>query len=209
MTSPDHADPSPRAPALNRVRERIRDGLGEEVVVDVLLALVAEEGDDVFDVVVVLLEGPGGDQMRPGAGADEQAELFGEASHLGDSLLAVDRDQGVDVAAVAGDDAGHEAVGDAFDQVPANLATHQGAGLVGFDRDDAAARVDRPERLPDADDRAAGADSADDRVGHDAGGQLTQHLRAEPAAVLLDVPLAVELLRGEVARLGTELASLR
>jgi hypothetical protein len=37
---------------------------------------------------------------------------------------------------------------------------------------------------------------------------LAQHLRAEPAAVLLDVPLVVELLRGEVARLGTELASL-
>jgi len=86
-----------------------------------------KKGDDVFDVVVVLLEGPGGDEMCPGAGADEQAELFGEASHLGDSLLAVDRDQGVDVAAVAGDDAGHEAVGDAFDQVLANLATHQGA----------------------------------------------------------------------------------
>jgi len=59
-----------------------------------------------------------------------------------------------------------------------------------------------------ADDRAAGADSADDRVRQDAGGQLAQHLRAEPAAVLLDVPLVVELLRGEVARLGTELASL-
>ena len=61
-------------------REQIRDGLGEEVVVDVFFALVAEEGDDVFDVVVVLLEGPGGDQVCPGAGADEQAELFGEAS---------------------------------------------------------------------------------------------------------------------------------
>src|SRR5436190_6087040 len=127
MTSPGHADPSPRAPAPDRGREQIRDGLGEEVVVDVLLALVAEEGDDVFDVVVLLPEGPGGDQVCPGAGADEQAELFGEASHLGDSLLAVNRDQGVDVAAVAGDDAGHEAVGDALDEVPADLATHQGA----------------------------------------------------------------------------------
>src|SRR6476620_10483833 len=127
MTSPDHADPSPRAPAPDRVRERIRDALGEEVVVDVLLALVAEEGDDVFDVVVILLEGARGDQVCPGAGADERAELFGEASHLGDSLLAVDLDQGVDVAAVSSDDAGHEAVGDAFDQVPANLATHQRA----------------------------------------------------------------------------------
>src|SRR6476620_1422842 len=74
MTSPDHADPSPRAPAPDRARERIRDGLGEEVVVDVLFALVAEEGDDVFDVVVLLLEGPGGDQVCPGAGADEQAD---------------------------------------------------------------------------------------------------------------------------------------
>jgi hypothetical protein len=55
MTSPDHADPSPRALALNRVRGLIRDGLGEEVVVDVLLALVAEEGDDVFDVVELQL----------------------------------------------------------------------------------------------------------------------------------------------------------
>jgi hypothetical protein len=43
--------------------------LREEVVVDVFLALVAEEGDDVFDVVVVLLESPCGDEMRPGAGA--------------------------------------------------------------------------------------------------------------------------------------------
>src|SRR5437773_2276828 len=102
MTSPDHADPSPRAPAPDRVPDQIQDGLGEEVVVDVLFALVAEEGDDVLDVVALLLEGPGGDQMCPGAGADEQAEPFGESSHLGDRLLAVHRDQGVDVAAVAG-----------------------------------------------------------------------------------------------------------
>ena len=86
-------------------------------------------------------------------------------------------------------------------------SSHLGDRLHAVHRDRrVAARVDRTDRLPDADDRAARADSADDRVRHDPRGQLAQHLRAEPAAVLLDVPFAVEQLRGEVAAATIDIA---
>jgi hypothetical protein len=146
-----------------------------------------------FDPVVKLLEFPGSDQVHTRTRADEQAELPGETAHLEDRLLAVDRDQGIDVVAVAGDDARNEAVGDALDQVPSHLATHQRARLVRFDRDDMAPRIDRAKCLPDTDNGAAGPHPANDGVGHNAGRQLSKHLRPQRSGhqtIVASVPLA-------------------
>jgi hypothetical protein len=59
-----------------------------------------------------------------------------------------------------------------------------------------------------ADDGAAGADPADQGVRDHAVRQLGERFRAEPGAVLLDVPLRIELLRREVSRLAAELGDL-
>src|SRR5208282_3874413 len=102
----------------------------EEVVVDVLLPLVAEEGDDVPEARVPRSQLAGSDKVRAGARAHEQPELAGQAAHLADRRVAVHRDYLVDDLPVPGEDAGDEAVGDALDQVPADLAAHQDARLV-------------------------------------------------------------------------------
>ena len=47
-----------------------------------------------------------------------------------------------------------------------------------------------------------------DRARHDPVGELREDLGSEPLAVLVDVPLVVELVRAEVARLVAELARL-
>src|SRR5712692_2857285 len=176
----------------------------EEVVVDVFFPLVAKERDDVPQAWVPCSQVAGGDQVRAGARAHEQPELAGQAAHLSDRRVAVHRDDLVDDVPVPGEDAGDEAVGDALDEVAANLAAHQGARLVGLDGDDPARWVALAEALAHADDGAPGADPADHGVRDRAAGQLGERLRAEPGAVLLNVPLGVELLRREVSRLAAE-----
>src|SRR5258708_26166186 len=105
----------------------------------------------------------------------------------------------MDEVRVPGEDAGDEAVGDALDQVPADLAAHQDARFVRLDGDHPARPVPLPEALTHADDGAPGAHPADHRVRDRAIRQLGERLRAEPGAVLLNVPLRIELLRREVS----------
>src|SRR5262245_36192343 len=88
----------------------------EGVVVDVLLPLVAEERDDVLEAGIPGRELPGGGQVRARTRSHEQPELAGQAAHLADRRVAVHRDYLIDDAAVPGEDAGDEAVGDALDQ---------------------------------------------------------------------------------------------
>jgi hypothetical protein len=68
----------------------------------------------------------GGEQVRAGTGAHKQPELAGQAAHLADRRVAVHRDYLVDDVPVPGEDAGDEAVGDALDEVPADLAQQSG-----------------------------------------------------------------------------------
>jgi hypothetical protein len=110
--------------------------------------------------------------------------------------------------AVPGEDAGDEPVGDALDQVPADLTAHQGARFVGLHGHHPAGRVAVPEALAHPHDRAAGAHPADHRVRDHPIRQLSQRLRAEPGAVLLNVPLRIELLRRVVSPLAAELGDL-
>src|SRR5260370_39350621 len=86
---------------------------------------------------------------------------------------------------------GDEAVGDALDQVPADLAAHQDARFVRLDGDHPARPVPLAEALTHADDGAPGAHSADHRVRDRAIRQLGERLRAEPGAVLLNLPLRI------------------
>lgn len=180
----------------------------EEVVVDVLLPLVAEEGDNVPEVGVPCSQLAGGEQVRAGTRAHEEPELAGQSAHLADRGVAVHPDNLVNHVPMAGEDAGDEAVGDSLDQVSAHLAAHQEARLVRLDGYHLAGPVPLAEALTHADDSASGADPADHGVGHRAVRQLSERLRAEPRAVLVDVPLRVELLRREIPRLATEFGDL-
>jgi len=96
--------------------------------------------------------------VRAGAGTDKQPELAGETAHLADRRAAVHRDYLIDDVPVPCEDAWDKTVGDAFDEVPADLAAHQGARLVGLDGDDPAEGIALAEALAHAHDRAAGAD---------------------------------------------------
>src|SRR5215469_1973916 len=93
----------------------------EEVVVDVLLSLVAEERDDVPQARAPCAQFAGGEQVRAGAGTHKQPELAGQPAHLADRRLAVDRDYLVDEVPVPGEDAGDKTIGDALDEVPADF----------------------------------------------------------------------------------------
>src|SRR3546814_6822674 len=72
-------------------------------------------------------------------------------SPLGDGLLAGDRQRRVHQFRMPREDAGHEAVGDAFDVVRADLAAQDGLRLGRLHREQPHVRVDRPEGLADAD----------------------------------------------------------
>src|SRR5215213_3199717 len=71
--------------------------------------------------------------------------------------------------------------------------------LRGLHREELYVRVDFPERLANPDQGPTGPHTHDHSVGHAALGKLGKYLRPEPRAVLLDVPLALELGRAEVA----------
>src|SRR5205814_4018180 len=141
--------------------------------------------DNVPEVRVLCSQVAGSEQVCARAGADKQPELACQAAHLADRRVAVHRDYLVDDVPVPGEDARNETVGDALDEVPANLAAHQGARLVGLDGYDPAAWVALAEALAHPHDRAAGADPADHRVRGHIVRQLGEGLRPEPGAVLL------------------------
>jgi hypothetical protein len=113
----------------------------EEVVVDVFLPFVAKERDDVPQGRVPRSQLAGSEKVRARTGTHEQPELAGQAAHLGDRRVAVHRDYLIDDVLVPGEDARDEAVGNAFNKVPTNLATHQGARLIGLDGNDPAGSV--------------------------------------------------------------------
>ena len=116
---------SPRS-GLSRRPGREWSGAGE-VVAEIFLALVAEEGDEGAQFRVALSLAPGSEQVCAGTGADEQPVLASQAAHLGDRGVAVHCDDLIDHLAVPGEDAGNEAVGDALDEVLADLSAHQRA----------------------------------------------------------------------------------
>jgi hypothetical protein len=76
-------------------------------------------------------------------GLNDRAERLG---HLADHRAAVHRGYLIDNVPVPGEDARDEAVGDALDEVPADLATQEGARLVGLDSESncCGAEVSRP-----------------------------------------------------------------
>src|SRR5690606_4523824 len=84
-------------------------------VVQVFLALVGEHGDHGAQFREALADAAGGDQVGAGAGAAQQAAPAGEPAHLFHRIGAGDAEEVADQVAVAGEDAGHETVGDAFD----------------------------------------------------------------------------------------------
>jgi len=102
---------------------------------------------------------------------------------------------------VSVDDAGNKAIGDSFDQVPADLAAHQRARFVRFDGDQVGFWVHLSEGLTDADQGSAGPDADDECLWTNASRKLIEYLRPEPASVLLDLPLVLELLGCKVSRL--------
>src|SRR3712207_4926881 len=106
------------------------------------------------------------------------------------------------------EDAGYETIGDAFYGVLARLAAQDGARLVRLDGEELCVRVDLAEGLPDADEGAAGSYAHDEGVGDGPFGELGEDLRPEPHAVLLDVPLGLELRGTEIAVLLSELFGL-
>jgi hypothetical protein len=150
----------------------------------------------------------GGDHVRAGTQAREQPGLASQAAHLDDRHDAVHRDHLVDGVLVPGEDPGDEAVGYALDEVPANLAAHQGAQFVGLDDDGPAGSVALAEALSHADDNAPGADPANHCVRDHAIWQPGERLRAELGAVQLSVPLRIELLRREVSGLPPSSATM-
>src|SRR3712207_1153508 len=83
--------------------------------------------------------------------------------------------------------------------VLARLAAQDGARLVRLDGEELCVRVDLAEGLPDADEGAAGSYAHDEGVGDGPFGELGEDLRPEPHAVLLDVPLGLELRGTEIA----------
>jgi hypothetical protein len=75
-------------------------------------------------------------------GPDVRAsELPGEPVHLGDRALSLDRHQRAQLASATGDDARDEAVGDAFDEVPTEVAAHQRVRLGELDLTNPGQRV--------------------------------------------------------------------
>src|SRR5918998_2309898 len=179
-----------------------------EVVGYVLLALVAEEGDDRLELGVGLAHLAGGDQVRPARRPHEEAVSPGQLLHALDRLAGVHGEGGVHEPLVALEDAGHEAVGDPLYEVLPHLAAQDGRRLRGLHREELDPRVDLAEGLSHAYQGAARAYPHDERVGDGALGELGEYLRPQPHAVLLDVPLRLELRGAEVAVLPPELLGL-
>jgi hypothetical protein len=100
---------------------------------------------------------------------------------------------------VALEDARHEAVRDALYKVLPHLPTHYGRGLRGLHSEEPDPGVDLAEGLPDPHERAARTHAHDQRVGNDPLWELRQDLGSQDLAVLLDVPLRLELGRAKVA----------
>src|SRR5918994_7112305 len=179
-----------------------------EVVGYVLLALVAEEGDERLQFGVALADLAGGDHVRPARRTDEEAVAPGKVLHALDRLAGVHGEGGVHEPPVALEDAGHEAVGDALDEVLPHLATEYRRRLGGLHREELDPRVDLAEGLADAHQGASCAHTHDEDVWDLALGELGQDLRPQPHTVLLDVPLRLELRGTEVAVLPPELFRL-
>src|SRR5919107_5858809 len=84
-------------------------GLGE-MFLNILLALVAEEGDDRSQLGVSPTDFLRGDQVRTAAGSDEEPVLLGQATHALHGLFGIDGEGRVYQPPVALEDSRHEAV---------------------------------------------------------------------------------------------------
>src|SRR5918996_500044 len=106
------------------------------------------------------------------------------------------------------EDAGYESIGDAFYGVFARFAAQDGARLIRLDGEELYVRVNRAEGLADAHQGASRAYTHYERVGDGPFGELGEDLRPQPHAVLLYVPLRLELRGTEKAVLPPELLRL-
>src|SRR5690606_29391599 len=93
-----------------------------EMVLQVLLALVAEQRHHGLELRVLLAHAARGHEVRARARAAEQAVATGQPAHFADGLLAGDRERGVHQLRVPGEDARDETVGNALDVVGAHFA---------------------------------------------------------------------------------------
>src|SRR5918995_5282278 len=107
-----------------------------EVVGYVLLALVAEQGDYRLELGVALAYFSRSDHVRPAARAHEEAVSPGKLLHALDRLAGVHGEGGIDEPLVALEDAGHETVGNALDEVLPHLAAQYGRRLRGLHREE-------------------------------------------------------------------------
>src|SRR5215210_5855878 len=164
-----------------------------EVLLNVLLAFVTKEGNDRLQLGVGRPDFFGADQVSSAARPDEEAVLLGQAAHALDRLLRVDREGRVDQLPVALEDAWYEAVGDSLYEMLPHLPAQYGRRLRGLHGKELDMGVGRAKGLPHAYEGAAGAHAHDERVGDYSFRELAQDLGSQNLAVLLDVPLRLEL----------------
>src|SRR3712207_6403014 len=106
-------------------------GLGE-MLLNILFALVTKEGDDRLQLGVGCPDFLRGDQVSAAARTDEEPILLRQATHALHSLLRVDSEDRIYQPPVALEDAGHEAVRDALNEVLPHLPAHDSRGLRGL-----------------------------------------------------------------------------
>src|SRR5919106_2346727 len=129
-------------------------GLGE-VLLDVFLALIAQERDHRAQLGERLLDLSRREQVRPAARPHEEAVLLGQTAHGVDGFVGVNGEGLAHEASVALEDAGDEAVGDALDHVVPHLTAQYGRRLGGFHREELDVWVELAEGLADAEQCAA------------------------------------------------------
>jgi hypothetical protein len=139
-------------------------GFGK-MLLNVLLAFVAEEGDDRLQLGVGRPDLLGSDQVSPAARPDEEPVLLGQAAHALHGLLRVDGEGRVDQPSVTLEDTRHEAVGDPLYEVLPHLPAQYGRGLRGLHGKELGLGVNRAEGLPDPYEGAARPHAHNERLG--------------------------------------------
>src|SRR5690606_26514264 len=138
-----------RGESAERGAHHVRRG-GAEVLLQVLLALVAEQRHHAAQLWMLLAHAPPRHQVRAGTGAAQQPVLARPPAQLGDGLVVGYRQVVADQLGVAGEDAADESVGDPLDGVRVYLPAQDRPRSGGLHREQPHVRVDLAERLPDA-----------------------------------------------------------
>src|SRR6185312_14624686 len=175
-----------------------------EEILQVFLAFVIQDRDDGFQFRELIANAARRNHVRPRTRPAEQAAGAREFAHLPDRVGAGDAGGVTDEFAMMRENAGYEAVRDAFDLMQRHFAAQDGARFGGFHREQAHVRVGLAESLADADQRAASSNPVHEGVGRAAFRQLRQDFGAEDFAVLVDVPFVLELAGKEEAGLLAE-----